>query len=200
MVGFSTIVEGLLNAAHLFVEVANGLPQLFAVAVAVAHVVGVLQVNPRQVGPVVPEAFGRFSYHPFVDGMGIEALLVVRVGQGVELVAIEFVVEGEVAGCCQAFAQELGTVVGPGREYRDFSGGLLVFQQAKNSLVVIVRRFDGVVPHVVLVAPGACKQVVVAGGRDGGRLRVGALVAAHVGPEVGAGCHYFFDVGCRGMF
>ena len=159
---------------------------VFAVAFDVEGVVGVPQVDPVEVGGIGAYVLGGLGAHVGVDVEDVEvARFVGEVGL-VVVVAVEHVVNLEVACLGLAFAQQYGAVVGP----RGVDGGgnwaRLVLGNAEDGGVVVVLLYVAVAAHVVLVHPRAGDYVGVAYGGDGGRFAVHAHVAAAVCAGVAA--------------
>ena len=128
--------------------------KLVAVAVAVAHVVGEFQIHPAQIRGIFAEVGGGFVRYFFINGSYIVAFLIVRKIQGIQFKPVERVGNAQVAGLGKPVADELGSVVEPGRKHGGFLVGVLFAHKPEDRPVVVVGGFDVVVGYVVFIEPG----------------------------------------------
>jgi hypothetical protein len=66
-----------------------------------------------------------------------------------------------VARLGQSFPYKLGAVIAPGGKNSCLFFRILRFQEPENAWVIIIRRFDVIVPYMMLVDPGPGQQAVV---------------------------------------
>jgi hypothetical protein len=89
------LLHGRPDAPHLRVGLLHRVVEALAVAVGVPHIVGVLQIHPRELGPHRGDVRGGLACSRVHRWQGCTPTAVVRVGDGVQLEAIDDVVNRE---------------------------------------------------------------------------------------------------------
>jgi len=170
-----------VDASHQAVGALHGRIERGAVTGRMRHVVGMLEIHPRQIGTGGLDVASRFAGHVPVDGEDVLLGPVVRKTDRVTFEPVERVIERHPTRRGVPLTDEHGTIVEPGGEDRGAPGRRHRLDDAEDVPVVVVRLLVVVVPHVVLVGPRAREETHVARRGDRGRLGLPPQFATHVG-------------------
>src|SRR5690625_4114672 len=102
------------NSLHILVGFFYRLIEIGTVSVAMAHIIGVLQINPRKVGAVFFYITGGFLSDMLIDGADVGGFSSVWKVDFIVFKTVEMVIEAWVASDFLSVADQFGSVVEPG--------------------------------------------------------------------------------------